>query len=353
MFCEIRTPKAVYKLDIKRNITLLQGNSGTGKTYLCKAVRGGMPVGTNIKCDMPVYSVTPVDVSYDAWFRRYSDSILFIDESELEEFTGSFCKKAIEHGCRLVICSREAVSIQAEYAIDSVLVLHASGKYITAEPKYILSDQHHPEWQIITEDSSSGLDFYRHVRSDTDTMFGKDSIKTWVCEKKRFHITYLVDGAAFGRCLEPVWVEYIRGNIDIVAPESFEYVLLNSPMLYEKEWMVLNDPEAYGATSSRYYTWEQFFTDYLKKVMAPFGGYSKGKNARCFTDDCCYKDISCELARYSCTNKLQETLRNAGLGWIVPDNSKYIDELWEDIPPSLRAEYAGDREALLRRLGLL
>lgn len=148
-------------------------------------------------------------------------------------------------------------------------------------------------------------------------------------------------------------MEYSRGNIDIVAPESFEFVLLHSPMLYEKEWLVLKDPETYGATSGKYYTWEQFFTDYLKKVMAPYGGYNKGKNARCFTDDCCYKDISCELARYSCTNKLQETLRNAGLGWLVPDNSKYTDELWESVPPSLRAEYAGDREALLRQLGLL
>lgn len=165
MFCEIRTSKAVYKLDIKRNVTLLQGNSGTGKTYLYKAIRGGMPVGTNIKCDMPVYSVTPVDVSYGAWFRKYSDSILFIDESELEEFTGSFCTKAIEHGCRLVLCSREAINIQAEYAIDSVLVLHASGKYITAEPKYVLSDQHHPEWQINTEGSISSLISMRDVCS--------------------------------------------------------------------------------------------------------------------------------------------------------------------------------------------
>lgn len=30
-----------------------------------------------------------------------------------------------------------------------------------------------------------------------------------------------------------------------------------------------------------------------------------------------------------------------------------IDVLWESVPPSLRAEYAEDREALLRQLGLL
>lgn len=333
MYCEITTPKAVFKLDIVRNVTVIQGHSGSGKTYLCESISRGEKAGTRVRCDMSVYNVYPVDVEYDKWFSDHAYSILFIDETVMSKATNEFCRKALENGCRLVLCTRK-IPKNIEYAVSAILVLHRSGKYVTAEPKYVFSTEH-KKYKLVVEDSGSGLEFYKHVCSDVISAGGKENIVKLITEDKLFKKTYVVDGAVFGSNLSSIWQEYVRGNIDIVAPESLEFVLLHSPLVYSVARDVLLNPEKHGASSGEYYSWERFFTDYLKDLMEVAGGYSKSSKIRCFTESCCYKDKPCCYARNDIANKVEITLRNAGLGWMC--GSSDADRLKKLLPPSVAA----------------
>ena len=71
-----------YTFTIKRNITIVRGDSGTGKTTLFDMVadymRTGEQSGVSLQCDCPCVALTDYD-----WRNQLSsvhDSIVFVDE---------------------------------------------------------------------------------------------------------------------------------------------------------------------------------------------------------------------------------------------------------------------------------
>lgn len=51
MRCIIMTPKVRYELDIKRAVTIIRGDSGSGKTLLCEDLAAGESSGTKVECE--------------------------------------------------------------------------------------------------------------------------------------------------------------------------------------------------------------------------------------------------------------------------------------------------------------
>lgn len=92
-------------------------------------------------------------------------------------------------------------------------------------------------------------------------------------------ISVIVDGAAFGGYISAVMkLSGIRDNVTVIAPESFEYLLLKT-FAFQK---FLTDELEYTwkYCDSRYYlTWERYFTDLLSKMTEQHYDfpYSKGK----------------------------------------------------------------------------
>lgn len=80
---EVYNNRVHYFLTVKRNITILQGNSATGKTELLRLISdhetNGVSSGITLLCDKRCTVLTPVD-----WELRLSgleSSIVFIDET--------------------------------------------------------------------------------------------------------------------------------------------------------------------------------------------------------------------------------------------------------------------------------
>ena len=74
----------------------------------------------------------------------------------------------------------------------------------------------------------------------------------------------IADGAAFGPYIDVV-VKYAnkRGNIGLYFPESFEWLVLKSGVIEDKEIIqILREPEKY-IDSKEYLSWERFFTALL------------------------------------------------------------------------------------------
>lgn len=81
-----------YEFEIKRNITIIQGNSATGKTTLFELLRQYMNLGEDsgidVICDVPCRIVESID--WKMIISNLSGNIIFIDEGNKFIFSEEF-----------------------------------------------------------------------------------------------------------------------------------------------------------------------------------------------------------------------------------------------------------------------
>ena len=78
----VESKKVKYDFTIKRNITILTGNSGSGKTVLIELIRDyrryGSDSGVFLSCDRECRTIDNED--WERQISETSNSIIFIDE---------------------------------------------------------------------------------------------------------------------------------------------------------------------------------------------------------------------------------------------------------------------------------
>ena len=81
MYTEVTSKRLIYKLDIKGKYSVIQGDSGNGKTNLCKLLwdRAGGDKTIKINCELPVITLgTP---STGEELSNVKDFVVVIDEN--------------------------------------------------------------------------------------------------------------------------------------------------------------------------------------------------------------------------------------------------------------------------------
>lgn len=163
---------ASYRFTINRNITIVRGDSGTGKTTLYEMIADhtylGERSGVTIKCDRPCVALTDID-----WRNQLSNiksSIVFIDEGLEEVASVDFAAAVKASNNYFVIFTRGELPM-LPYSVNEVHRIKTSGKYHTFVPMYKPSDGFryslsrtkifHDFDSLLTEDSKSGLQFLR------------------------------------------------------------------------------------------------------------------------------------------------------------------------------------------------
>lgn len=115
-----------FKFDLKRNITILQGDSATGKTTLLTILneslkRKGNPfIIVNTNADYYVH----IDGDWERSFKDLTNHVIFIEESNDFVFTHDFARFVRDSGNYFVIVNREPLysltySVNEIYEIDS------------------------------------------------------------------------------------------------------------------------------------------------------------------------------------------------------------------------------------------
>lgn len=274
---EIYNNRVHYYLTVKRNITVLQGNSATGKTELIRLVadyeENGSSSGITIVCDAKCTVLTTVD--WELRLGSLKNSIVFIDEAA--GFLKSKRFAEMVRGCDnyFVIVTRDDLN-QLSYSIDEIYGLrNEASKYKHFKKVYnemyklynlypvdkILPDM------VITEDTNSGFECFDNIyEGKCIPAGGKSKVYSMIRANEHKDILAIVDGAAFGSEIGKIFRYLLTKDIRcaLYAPESFEYIILKSGLFDIPE--TITDEAFLHADSTKYMSWEEFFTAYLVKT---------------------------------------------------------------------------------------
>lgn len=278
---EIYNNRVHYHLEIKRNITIIQGDSATGKSTLIRMIaeyeRLGNGSGNTLICERPCVVLPFGD--WEHYIQNAHGQIIFVEENMPMIRTKEFAEAVNAADSYFVIIYRDSLP-QLAYSIEEIYGIHSdreSQKYVKTRRVYnslyqiynvhdIVSAK--PD-VIVTEDSNAGHDFYAAAFPGICVSAnGKTKVHVGVKEHAGENTTVLavVDGAAFGADMQRFMTEAANcpGRCLLYAPESFEYLLLCSGIIAVNQEITERTYDF--ADSSIYPSWERYFTAVLSDL---------------------------------------------------------------------------------------
>ena len=279
-----------YEFTISRNITIIRGNSATGKTTLLDLLnaydRDGESSGVLVKCDVPC-----VVIGGQRWEENpqfIHNSIVFIDECNRFIKSEDFAVRVKESDNYFVIVTRDDLP-NLPYSVKEIYGIRESGKYAGLKQVYnefycLYGDVENAELEqeslVIAEDSNAGFEFFSGLcdeKIECISANGKSNVFKALQEHREERVLVIADGAAFGCEMEKVMqLIKIGRRIVLYLPESFEWLILNAGIFDDSELKaILNAPSEY-VDSKEFFSWERFFTDLLvKKSRGTYLQYNK------------------------------------------------------------------------------
>lgn len=279
-----------YEFDIRRNITVLKGDSATGKTTLVEMIQEfieqGEDSGVELFCDVKCRVL-----SGNLWkeqLEKCDNSLVFIDEGNRFVKSKEFAEAIRYSNNYYIIVTRESLET-LPVSVDEIYGIRSSGKYGGLTPVY--HQFYHiydfgrtvkypvASGMLITEDSNSGFEFFSDVALKNNieciSANGKSNIYGLLVKAERNKVILVIaDGSAFGSQmvkLEPLIKR--MPNVHLYLPESFEWVVLKSEVIRISDIDNLISETYNYADSQEYFSWEQFYTALL--IRESDNGYLK------------------------------------------------------------------------------
>ena len=274
----IQNNKLRYELDIRRNITIIRGDSATGKTKLIQlleqAAALGESSGVDVFCERPCRTLGGKD--WNLVLPNIHGQILFLDEENRFVKSQEFAAAVKGSDNYFVIVTRENLP-NLPYSVEEIYGIHASGRYQDLKRTYnelyhiyspeALSGKVEPE-VVVVEDSNAGYEFFHEICRANGIVCtsaeGKSNLKTVMGELAREPSLVIADGAAIGPEMNELYqLMRHKPTVKCYLPESFEWLVLKSGMIDGKMLQdMLNHPEDF-VESQEHFSWERFFASLL------------------------------------------------------------------------------------------
>ena len=203
----VQNSRVKFEFDIKRNITIVRGDSATGKTTLVSLIdtydRLGADSGVEVSCSKRCLTVN--NSNWESILNSVSECIVFIDEENTIIKSDDFARKIKGTDNYYVIITRENLP-NLPYSVEEIYGIHTSGKYADMRRTYNSfyqlytvnerSDAEKVE-TVIVEDSNSGYDFFKAVAADDINCIsagGKTKIKRTVMDNEGKNLLVIASG---------------------------------------------------------------------------------------------------------------------------------------------------------------
>lgn len=298
----VRNSKNSYSFSLKRNITILKGESGRGKTTLFEMIqeynRFGKNSGVTMSCDREV-----VAVSGERWeddILNKPGSIIVIDEDSHFIKSNDFAKIVKNSDNYFLIITRNYL-YQLPISVDEIYELNGNKNkrfkkiYTHIDRMYDAPHKERLPFKpdvVITEDSGAAYQFFSDIACECGieciSAGGKSKILHELCKHLDKNVVVIADGAAFGAEMSDVVQQQMLNlyRIAIYLPESFEWIIMESGVVKVLDKEQIESPEEY-ADSVKYMSWEQYFTSLLMELTSDsaYSKYNKRKLTEFYLQD--------------------------------------------------------------------
>ncbi len=164
----IETEHIRYDFTIRRNITIILGDSGTGKTtlieYLTLYSRRGAASGVSVQSDVPCIVLSAPGDLWQPILKNTTHSIIFVDEGQPFIFSEAFASIVKESDNYYVLITRRPVH-NLPYSTKEIYGIRTVGKYHFPEKVFqefypVYEDSNEPPARsgtiLLLEDSNAG-----------------------------------------------------------------------------------------------------------------------------------------------------------------------------------------------------
>ena len=288
----VKNRRLNYKFTVYRNITILRGDSATGKTTLIEMieqyVREGADSGVEVLCDKNC-TVLP-NMNWEMNLDTIRDSIVFIDEGAAYVRSRDFAEAIRKTDNYYVIATRDSL-FELPYSVKEIYgIRNKSGNKYQGTKRlysefYPLYDERmalkKPD-TIIIEDSNSAYQFFDAICQkegiQCKSAGGKPNLYQLIRGDDNGTVLVIADGAAFGPEMERCLSLRRTKNALFFLPESFEWLILKSGLIDGNRIQdILRHPEDF-IKSEKYMSWERFFTALLvDETKGSYLAYRKSK----------------------------------------------------------------------------
>ncbi|MBO4395517.1 MAG: Fis family transcriptional regulator [Eubacterium sp.] len=145
----LETKHLKYEFDIKRNITIILGDSATGKTTMMGLLRErglrGESSGVKLQSDVPCEVYAGNEDQWQMLLNSYRQSILFFDEGYSFIYKKEFASAIADTDNYYVFITRKPIKC-LPYSINEIYGIRTTGKYHFPEQIY------HEFYPVYTED---------------------------------------------------------------------------------------------------------------------------------------------------------------------------------------------------------
>ena len=292
---EVRSKRIVFTIELERNITILRGDSATGKTTLVEMLSAyenyGRKSGVTIFCDKTCRVLS--GALWEAQLKDIQDTIVFVDEGSTFVSSLDFAR-AVQHSDNYyVLVTRENLST-LPYSVNAILELKKTTSrfkrtYNKAYPVYdsltASNVQLESVAKLLTEDANSGYQLFAKIGEKYGvsciSAAGKDNIKQKILLLKSEKVLVIADGAAFGPQMNDIYrlMQEDNAKFSLYLPESLEWLLLKADLLGQPDVLKILEHPADFIESSEFFSWERFFTNLLEQRTKdiPYMRYDKAK----------------------------------------------------------------------------
>lgn len=302
----IQNKDVKYDFTLNRNITIIKGNSATGKTTLVGFIEefyeNGAASGIQLRCEKKCAVLS--GRNWQVLINNFKDSIVFIDEGNKFVHSREFARALQNSDNYYVIITRENL-VNLPYSVTEIYGIRESGKYAGLKQTYNEFYRIYAGAEIalkndastvLVEDSNSGFQFFKVTFDEKNyhviSAEGKSNIFSKLNNLPASEkILVIADGAAFGAEMDRVMrMVTERKNIALYLPESFEWIILKSGIIDGVD-KILANPGEY-IESAMYFSWERFFTELLvERTQGTFLQYAKKKLNNAYLQEKIKNDI--------------------------------------------------------------
>lgn len=290
--------KVTYNIELRRAITIIRGDSATGKTYLCRLISDAnkptsvIKIRTNAK---GVYTVT--DETY-LLYKDKIDCVFFVDEDSTFYRHDDF---DFGRNYYVIITRTNTLPKSITFSVDEVYEFESICKKTVETSMVKLYEntlQNIIPDVIVTEGQGSDYTFISSlVKCKVKPAGGRDNIANVLDTISRNKLVYvIIDGAGGGSAIQKIVNAMSQRRGYIFVPESFEYMLLSTDDISRYLGDELEYTENYA--NEGYKSWEGYFTELLSQICEKYLGkvrYDKGHLDTWFLRDNIKGDVKDQL----------------------------------------------------------